>query len=62
MSDIVMSRFKLFFSEPILGPPEWTFGRRNAKMNVKKVDSTRTETSNCAKLGSGTKPRQKSPN
>ena len=32
---------KLFFSEPILGPPEWTFGRRNAKTSVKKVDSTR---------------------
>ena len=33
---------KYFFSEPILGPPEWNFGRRNAKMNVKKADSTRT--------------------
>ena len=54
------ARLKLFFSEPILGPPEWNFGRRNAKMNVKKVDSTRTETSNCDKPGSGTKPRQKS--
>ena len=56
----VRATLKLFFSEPILGPPEWTFGRRNAKMNIKKLDSTRTETSNCAKSGSGTKSRQKS--
>ena len=49
-----------FFSEPILGPPEWTFGRRNAKKSVKKVDSTRHVATNCAKPGSGTKPRQKS--
>ena len=29
--DVCLSEasLKLFFSEPILGPPEWTFGRRN---------------------------------
>ena len=60
--DDVEAGLKLFISEPIFGPPNEDFSRENAKMNVKKVDSTRTETSNCAKLGSGTKPRQKSPN
>ena len=37
-----------FFSEPILGPPKWTFGRGNTKNAVKKVDRAllrlRTET------------------
>ena len=28
--------YSSFFSEPILGPLEWTFGRRNAKTSVKK--------------------------
>ncbi len=42
-----------------LGPPEWNFGRRNAKKTVKKVDSTRHVATSCAKPGSGTKPRQK---
>ena len=31
MSEAVL---KLFFSEPILGPPEWTFGRRNTKKSA----------------------------
>ena len=43
-----------------MGPPEWNFSRRNAKRLVKKVDSTRHVATNCAKPGSGTKPRQKS--
>ena len=51
---------KLFFSEPILGPPKVDFSRENAKKSVKKVDSTRHVATNCAKSGSGTKPRQKS--
>ena len=51
---------KLFFSEPILGPPNVDFSRENAKKSVKKVDSTRHVATNCAKSGSGTKPRQKS--
>ena len=49
-----------FFSEPILGPPKVDFSRENAKKSVKKVDSTRHVATNCAKPGSGTKPRQKS--
>ena len=36
------------------------FSRENAKKSVKKVDSTRHVATNCAKPGSGTKPRQKS--
>ena len=48
-----------FFSEPILGPPEWYFGRGNAKKSVKKVDSTRHVATNCAKPGSGSKSGQK---
>ena len=50
----------IFFSEPILGPPEWTFGRRNAKKSVKKVDSTCHVATNCAKPGSGPRAHQKS--
>ena len=38
---LMLIPFFIFFSEPILGPLEWTFGRRNAKKSVKKVDSTR---------------------
>ena len=56
---LVVYRLILFFSEPILGPPEWTFGRRNAKKSVKKVDSTRHVATNCAKPGSGSKSGQK---
>ena len=37
--------FKLFFSEPILGPPNVDFSRENAKMNVKKSDIARTSPS-----------------
>ncbi len=29
---------KLFFSEPVSGPPKWNFSRRNAKKNVIKSD------------------------
>ena len=58
--DVDEAGLKLFFSEPILGPPKVNLRHRNGKMNVKKVHRARTETSNCAKLGSGTKPRQKS--
>ena len=36
---------KLFFSEPILGPPNVDFSRENAKMNVKKSDIARTSPS-----------------
>ena len=43
---------KLFFSEPILGPPKVDFSRENAKKSVKKVDSTRHVATNCAKSGS----------
>ncbi len=49
-----------FFSEPIFELPKVNLRHRNRKTNVKKVDRTRTETSNRAKLGPGTKPRQKS--
>ena len=40
MSDDVEAGLKLFFSEPILGPPKVDFSRENAKKSVKKVDST----------------------
>ena len=33
----VCNHFEIFFSEPILGPPNVDFSRENAKMNVKKV-------------------------
>ena len=56
---LVVCRVKLFFSEPILGPPEWYFGRGNAKKSVKKVDSIRHVATNCAKPGSGSKSGQK---
>ena len=36
---------KLFFSEPILGPPNVDFSRENANMNVKKSDIARTSPS-----------------
>ena len=36
---------KLFFSEPILGPPNVDFSRENEKMNVKKSDIARTSPS-----------------
>ena len=52
MSDVVEAGLKLFFSEPILGPPKVDFSRENAKKSVKKVDSTRHVATNCAKSGS----------
>ena len=33
--------FKLFFSEPILGPPKVRLRHRNARMSVKKSDIAR---------------------
>ena len=56
---MMMCRLILFFSGPVSGPPEWTFGRGNAKKSVKKVDSTRHVATNCAKPGSGSKSGQK---
>ena len=44
---------KLFFSEPVSGPPNVNLRHRNTKKSVKKVDRTRTEASNCAKYGPG---------
>ena len=42
---VVVSVLKLFFSEPVLGPPNVDFSRENAKMNVKKRDIARTSPS-----------------
>jgi len=36
VDDDVEAVLKLFFSEPIFGPPNEDFSRENAKMNVKK--------------------------
>ena len=58
MSDV--ASLKLFFSEPILGPPNVDFSRENGKMDSKQPVSTRHTATNCAKRGSGTNPRQKS--
>ena len=44
---------KLFFSEPVSGPPKVNLRHRNKKKSVKNVDRTRTEASNCAKHGPG---------
>ena len=44
---------KLFFSEPVSGPPKVNLRHRNTKKSVKNVDRTRTEASNCAKHGPG---------
>ena len=44
---------KLFFSEPVSGPPKVHLRHRNTKKSVKNVDRTRTEASNCAKHGPG---------
>ena len=44
---------KLFFSDPVSGPPNWNFKRRNAKKNVRKSDMQRTCPSDCAKHGPG---------
>ena len=38
---ILMCRLILFFSEPILGPPNVDFSRENEKMDSKKTVSTR---------------------
>ena len=37
---------KLFFSEPVSGPPKVNLRHRNTKKSVKNVDRTRTEASN----------------
>ena len=37
----VMMPFKLFFSEPVSGPPKWNSSRRNAKIYYKHPASTR---------------------
>ena len=41
----VDASLKLFFSEPILGPPNMDFSRENTKMNVKKSDIARASPS-----------------
>jgi hypothetical protein len=48
---------KLFFSEPILGPPNVDFSRENEKMDSKKPVSTRHVATNGTKRGSITKLR-----
>ena len=48
---------KLFFSEPILGPPNVDFSREYEKMNSKKPVSTRHVATNGTKRGSRTKFR-----
>ena len=38
--DDVVLYIQIFFSEAILGPPEWTFGRGNEKKDSKLSAST----------------------
>ncbi len=44
---------KLFFSEPVSGPPKVNLRHRNVKMNVQKSDIATTMSPNCAKRGPG---------